>query len=208
MALGCAFIFLCVLLCWRRHARKKRAKRTAQFASAKALDGRPNWRTRLARFFGHGAENVREPANEESEEIQLMKLRHAEEARHQVAMEKLMGSSYKAGARKPVPSLLEDLDSLGEGNRLSVGSLYSQMTGMPRRTPEPRLPVKSKVDLLSSRFSASTASLSAQSSQSSRSRELTPPVPPFPPTEAESYLQALKALEYDGTGTSRNPFRK
>ena len=47
MALGCAFIFLVILMLWRRRARKQRAKQTAMFASAKKLDGGNGWRWRL-----------------------------------------------------------------------------------------------------------------------------------------------------------------
>ncbi|KAG2356532.1 insulin-like growth factor binding protein [Suillus spraguei] len=62
MALGCAFIFVTFLYCWRRRARKQRAKEIAAFASAKALH-KQNWRWRLARFgerlFGHNPDLLR-----------------------------------------------------------------------------------------------------------------------------------------------------
>ncbi|KAJ7651463.1 insulin-like growth factor binding protein [Mycena polygramma] len=97
MALGCAFIFLLVLMLWRRRARKQRAKRTAAFAASKRLDPKTSWRWRLLRFgeklFGHSASRRAEPAPVESgvenEAIQLMKMRNAEEARHHSEMEKL-----------------------------------------------------------------------------------------------------------------------
>jgi hypothetical protein len=61
MALGCAFIFLVFLLCWRRRARKQRASKTKQFAIAKKLDDPGSWKQRLVRFgerlFGHGQKN-------------------------------------------------------------------------------------------------------------------------------------------------------
>ena len=215
MALGCAFIFFCVLACWRRRARKKRAKRTAQFAIAKSLQPPRTWRGRLARFgerlFGYG------PADAESEEIKLMKLRNAEEARHHMEMEKLhqMGASSSLGKRKPppsVPSVYESgRDSLAVpsevSNRLSDGSLYSQVTGLPRRTPEPRQPMRSNAELLPSRFSTSSTSLSRNSS--TRTRELTSRSrTPSPTTEAEAYAQSVQQLEPNTTGRSRNPFLK
>lgn len=56
MALGCAFIFILILMLWRRRARKQRVKQTAMFASAKKLDGGNGWRWRLEqlrkRLFG------------------------------------------------------------------------------------------------------------------------------------------------------------
>ena len=61
MALGCAFIFLVFLMCWRRRARKQRSNKTKQFAIAKKLDDAGGWRQRLVRFgerlFGHTPKN-------------------------------------------------------------------------------------------------------------------------------------------------------
>ena len=61
MALGCAFIFMVFLMCWRRRARKQRANKTKQFAMAKKLDDPKSWRQRLVRFgerlFGHTSKN-------------------------------------------------------------------------------------------------------------------------------------------------------
>ncbi|KAJ7063671.1 insulin-like growth factor binding protein [Mycena amicta] len=102
MALGCAFIFVLVLLCWRRRARNQRAKQTAAWASKKRLNPKTNWRWRLVRFgeklFGHRASrraqatpaiHLDENSEVESEAIKLMKIRNAEEARHHLEMEKL-----------------------------------------------------------------------------------------------------------------------
>lgn len=61
MTLGCAFIFMVFLICWRRRARKQRANKTKQFATAKKLDDAGSWRQRLIRFgerlFGHTPKN-------------------------------------------------------------------------------------------------------------------------------------------------------
>ena len=61
MTLGCAFIFLVILMCWRRRARKQRANKTKQFALAKKLDDTRSWKQRLVRFgerlFGHTSKN-------------------------------------------------------------------------------------------------------------------------------------------------------
>jgi hypothetical protein len=99
MALGCAFIFLLVLMLWRRRARNRRAKQTAVFAASKRLDPKTSWRWRLLRFgekfFGHTASRRAPPPPQittqdvESEAIKLMKMRNAEEARHHGEMEKL-----------------------------------------------------------------------------------------------------------------------
>ena len=215
MTLGCAFIFLCFLMCWRRRARKQRANKTARFVSAKALDRKLNWRYKLLRFgerlFGHDTTG----RDDEVEEIKLEKLRNAEEARHHAEMEKLMGlSNYKAGSARGPSSSSSSLhssredrrirDSLGvhsefsRPNSMSAGSLYSQVTGMPRRTPEPRQPVKENPDQLPSRFSLSTFSSSVHLPKSSA------------PSEAESYAKAMRdgPSSSNGVVTSRNPFHK
>ncbi|KAF5318108.1 hypothetical protein D9619_012261 [Psilocybe cf. subviscida] len=57
MALGCAFIFVVVVMCARRRAKNQRAKRTAMFAEAKRLNNPRTWRQKLVRMgeklFGH-----------------------------------------------------------------------------------------------------------------------------------------------------------
>ncbi|KAK7461059.1 hypothetical protein VKT23_008988 [Stygiomarasmius scandens] len=101
MALGCAFIFLVFLLCWRRRARKRRAEATKRFAITKRLDEPTGWRGWIGRLFGRRRKVVDPvvgvyppysdtPKEDESEEIKLLKLRNAEEARHNREMEKLM----------------------------------------------------------------------------------------------------------------------
>jgi len=204
MALGCAFIFMLFLMCWRRRARKVRAKQTARFASAKALDRKDNWRWKLVRFgeklFGHKKSTRVE---EESEDVKLMKMRDAEEARHEREMEKLVGAyeySRAGSTRSRGPPALslhahrhrESVDSA----TLSAESLYSQVTGMPRRTPEPRQPLKN-VDLPKSRFSLSTIGTSDHPGR----RKAPPPV-----TDAEAYAEAVR-LEATSTGGT-NPFRR
>ena len=187
MALGCAFIFMVVLMCWRRRARKVRAKRTAAFASSKALDRKDNWRWKLVRFgerlFGH-APSQRVYAQDEPEEIRLKKLRAAEEARED-DMEKLTGNyEHSRAESRRAPSRDSQAfsdSSQGHSIRLSSGSLYSRVTGMPRRTAEPRQPVKN-ANVLSSRFSMTT--LGSDKSQ--------PKLSPLPSTEAEAYAASVR----------------
>ncbi|EIW85609.1 growth factor receptor domain-containing protein [Coniophora puteana RWD-64-598 SS2] len=124
MALGCAFIFLVVVMCWRRRARKQRQKATAAFASAKQLDRKEGWRWKLIRFgerlMGGGGGDAQKHAD--AGEIALWKMRAAEEARHnqyrEREMEKMMmsgGGGYAhshshAGSSRgpsPLPSLYE-----------------------------------------------------------------------------------------------------
>ena len=53
MALGCAFILIIVIWLFRRHQRKKRAKRAAQFGNGlNAKKERTGWQWKLLRFFG------------------------------------------------------------------------------------------------------------------------------------------------------------
>jgi hypothetical protein len=209
MALGCAFIFLAVLMCWRRRARKLRAKRTAAFASAKALDRKDNWRWKLVRFgeklFGH-APSQRVHPHQEPEEIRLMKLRAAEEAQYNDDMEKIIGNyeySRAGSHRGPSRDSHTFSDSSHSHSGHSHGSLYSQATGMPRRTAEPRQPVRN-ADLLPSRFSTTSFG-----SDDSRPRKLTHP--PLPTTDAEAYAASVRqSPEPNGPNwrKSKNPFWK
>ncbi|KAI0355123.1 hypothetical protein OH77DRAFT_345436 [Trametes cingulata] len=267
MALGCAFIFVLFLMCWRRRMRKRRAAATANFAAAKNLDHSKSWRYRLARFgerlFGH-RKGQRWMMPKETEDIRLEKLRAAEEARYDPAlekmrvaedvrhdrdmaklresslrhdreMEKLIGSyEYtRAGSSRapsPLPSLRDydsDRHSYKASNKgsgaergrttndlLAEESLYSQVTGQPRRAPEPRQPVRNAADLLPSRFSNTTYS-----------SWLTPDPPSQPmahaaPTPAQEYARSVTQLaqadpppqrgaywlQPTSTGGSRNPF--
>lgn len=221
MALGCAFIFLVVLLLWRRRARKQRAKRTAKFAEAKKLDPKTNWRWRLVRFgeklFGHRASKRVQP---ESEELRLIRMREAEEARHYNDMDKLIGSyqyppSRQASQSSRAPSTLPSLHGhrleRSTASQLSGPSIYSQVTGKPRRTAESRQPVKNNLLNPQTRYSSSTLSSGLSSWERPRT----------PPTDAELYADAIRPtltgtqptrgaywLEPNRTGgSSRNPFR-
>ncbi|KAG2355406.1 hypothetical protein BDR07DRAFT_1474106 [Suillus spraguei] len=206
MALGCAFIFVAFLYCWRRRARKQRAKETAAFASAKALH-KQNWRWRLACFGERLLGTI---------EIALWKLRAAEEARHHKEMETLMGAhehSRSGSSRSPSLHLYNHCESYdySDVNRLS-GSLYSQTTGNVRSRPEPRQPVKS--DPLSSRFSTTTLGSSVPKRPNVLKCQL---LPSKPLTAAESYAASVRQspepdpshwITPTNTGGSRNLFRK
>ncbi|KAG1835502.1 growth factor receptor domain-containing protein [Suillus variegatus] len=217
MALGCAFIFVTFLYCWRRRARKQRAKDTAAFASAKALH-KQSWRWRLARFgeklFGHN----RNP-RPESESVALWKLRAAEEARHHKEMEKLIGAQeYSCTGSSRSPSPLPSLHpykrhgshDYSDAHRLSAGSMYSQATGMVRSGPEPRQPVKSNP--LTSRFSTTTFGSSVPKKPNVLKRQ---PTPSKSLSAAEQYAADVRQSPEPGsdwitpsnTGGSRNPFR-
>ena len=207
MALGCAFIFIAVLMCWRRRARKRRAAATANFAAAKRLSHSGSWRLRLARFgerlFGH--RKGQRWMLPDDRDIRLQKLRAAEEARldsanekmrlaederherdmarirasdlrHDRDMDKLLDAyQYSRPGTSRAPSPLPSLRSYDSdrhshkassrgsdkaptaNDKLAQESLYSQVTGQPRRAPEPRQPVRGIPDVPSSRFSNSTS---------------------------------------------------
>ncbi|KAH0830230.1 hypothetical protein J3R83DRAFT_1589 [Lanmaoa asiatica] len=191
MALGCAFIFVAFLYFWRRRARKQRAKETAAFASAKALNRKSNWRLRLMHFgerlFGHSP--PQHPPN--SEEIALWKLRAAEEARHNQEVEKLIETYGFSGAGSPREARRfesHDHESY-RSHRLSGGSLYAEVTGIPQRGPEPRQPVKTNP--LTSRFSSTTLGSSVYKKPSLTRRE---PFPPKSQTDAEAYATSFYEL--------------
>ncbi len=267
MALGCAFIFVVFLMCWRRRMRKRRVAATANFAAAKKLNHSKSWRYRLVRFgeklFGH-RKGQRWMMPKENEDIRLEKLRAAEEARYDHGLEKMrvaedarhdrdiaklrqselrhdremdkLINSYeysRAGSSRapsPLPSLREydgdrhshKASSKGSDHGrvardLAQESLYSQVTGQPRRAPEPRQPVRNAADLLPSRFSNTT-----YSSWLVPDPPAAPPVPVHSaPTPAQEYARSVAQLTQQpesppqrgaywlqptNTGGSRNPF--
>ncbi|KAG9225836.1 hypothetical protein CCMSSC00406_0008364 [Pleurotus cornucopiae] len=221
MALGCAFIFVLVLMLWRRHARKQRAKRTAMFAQSKNLDDRNSWKWRLVRFgerlFGHRPSRRVVP---ESEDIKLLKLRQAEEARRDHDLEKLIDSYGDPTTGGPSGGSSSDPHASSGRRRshLAANSLYSEATGIPRRSPDVRQPVKDY--RASARMSTSTYSSYMYRSNGPRV-EKDSDIPPVP-TEAQVYATAMKPvlassppatqgsywIQPVATGSSNNPFRK
>jgi len=207
MALGCAFIFIFFLWCWRRRARKQRALRTAKFATAKNLHHGSSWRWKLLRFgervFGHRRSHRAMPADHEDEEMKLMQLRAAEEARHEQDMDILLGNyDYDRGSVKRQPS------------QLSGPSMYSQVTGLTRKQPDVRQPVKSSMLAPPSHRTSWTSSISTGSL-----------APPKSMSDAEAYRNAVRSDEpssssppqqgshwltpnYTGASGSKNPFRQ
>ncbi|KAJ7889227.1 TNFR/NGFR cysteine-rich region family protein [Mycena leptocephala] len=152
MALGCAFIFLVIVWLWRRRARKQRAQRTAKFAAKRQLDppARPPQPESLPPI--------------EGEAVKMAKIRAAEEARDGRDMDKLL-ANYEYPREEVrhhhhhhlhVQREHERNSSLSDASTLSAPSLYSQVTGLPHRVPEPKEPVKSSPRDITSRFSTST----------------------------------------------------
>ncbi|KAG5352813.1 hypothetical protein C0989_000358 [Termitomyces sp. Mn162] len=187
MALGCAFILLVFIWCCRRRARKQRTKKTAMFASQPGYGrmAKSSWRWRLIRFgeklFGHKRSRKADlvirhhTLQEETEAVKLRKIRMAEEARvdSEQDLVQLIGDynypdpkesslgqqHYYQGHEHDDDRLLPvDRRSISQASQLSAPSIYSQMTGVPNRTPQPRQPLRKKD--LTSRFSTSTLSSS------------------------------------------------
>ncbi|KZS98770.1 growth factor receptor domain-containing protein [Sistotremastrum niveocremeum HHB9708] len=260
MTLGCAFIALMALMCLRRRARKKRAQQTAIFAQT--LDQRQVWRRRFARF-GALFKKFRRDPNAANRGNMIQKALLLPEASGHMAphdpemgrydqeheMEKLSAvSAPRSGSRRGAPSPQPSLDDQSYhsrepswvehdghgGGRLTIPSLYSHITGEPRRGPEPRTTVKNAqaAPALTSRFSDSTIATADIYRQygAPRSRETIPPVPPMPETEAQQYASAsitvlepqrvglgtqpqqgvhwLTPSHTGSSGASRNPFRQ
>ncbi|KAG6831426.1 hypothetical protein H0H92_010639 [Tricholoma furcatifolium] len=187
MALGCAFIFLVIIWCCRRRARKQRAKKTTMFAAEPAyVRTKSGWRWRLIRFgeklFGHKRSRkadlvIRHQVPQDTEAFRLEKIRAAEEARSEEDLVQLIGDynypdspvatrheqQYHTHNDRLAPG---DRRSFDAASRVSAPSIYSQMTGMPHRTPDPRQPLKQKN--LVSRFSSSTFSTSDEGRNKSK----------------------------------------
>ena len=226
MALGCAFIFIIILWLWRRRARKQRAKQTALFATK--LNHRTAWRRRfdkLTHFFkGNHKSHARSGMFvKETEYQRLQRLRDAEAARHEHEMSKLE-SSY-AKSLKRVPSPQPGIDGVGSyrnshsSNSIFAPSLYSQVTGVPRKGPDPKQPSREldleRGDLLTSRFSTTTSGTSIHRSPSDRRPEALPPMPTGAETYATGHHQPTsfwlipaEPLVPTDTGASKNPFRR
>ncbi|KAL5507676.1 hypothetical protein ACEPAH_5294 [Sanghuangporus vaninii] len=195
MALGCAFILLCIALCWRRRARKKRAQQTREFARAKKLDDGLTWKERVVRFgeklFGHtigervlgtrkpgtGPIALQDvgPVDDKRSESFRMRERDLEEARYERDVDKLLDgyaysrpqtlntydersrylarvhadasvrshsskSKYSKSHRK---ERARELDRDVDLNTMSDESIYTYLTGQPRRAADVRQPVRS-----------------------------------------------------------------
>lgn len=215
MALGCAFIFVIVLMLWRRKARKQRAKATMMFAHTKRLDGmHKGWRWRVKRFFGGGrgrkeegevlpvAYNHHELQQHTPRPVSLVSAadvrtgkKEMEDAKLRlISMDRKKMDALRAGLKAQTPrktksqkrETLDDVidaydyyhgssratstlapsrsskapsalpgldDNYRGGRRIERDSVFSQLMGVPRRTAEPRQPVK---DWETTRYSAST----------------------------------------------------
>jgi hypothetical protein len=245
MALGCAFIFVVFMWLWRRHARKKRAKQTAMFA--RKLSQRAVWRKRFERvadFFRHTTAGKAASRGQvrETEYQKLQRLRDQESKRHAMAMDKLEGKFAKSSVTRQ-PSVTSDhshghdhvYHSLPKQNRTSGPSLYSEVTGIPHSSPQPKQPIHEldidlEQGLLSSRFSVTTRATSIHQ----RPEELAPlhahypsdaqriveehrlqtaqqPVTSYWLVPADTLTAHTGTLVPDHTGGSsgsKNPFRK
>jgi len=245
MTLGCAFIFLVFLICWRRRARKQRANKTKQFAIAKKLDGTGDWRQRLIRFgerlFGHTPKNKLAghhtytadpqgyPRDTKNGDIMLRDLEEQRKYRDNLKrpttyhddddFDGIVGAyQYEPSIRStpseysryyrhqshnnPAAELEREYSRLRQQKSredllgsLASRSIYSQVTGVNKKAPEPRSAVK---EFPRSRFSTSTGS------GSSRSRGT---------TDAEEYKNSVQHREVQqnltgSSGNSNNPFRR
>ena len=187
MALGCAFIFVVILWLWRHHARKQRTQQTALFHTK--LNHRVAWRDRFDKFtdfFKGYKQHARSGMFvTETEYQRLQRLRDAGAAHHEHEMSKLESTYIKSLKRisSPQPSIdvaMGHRDS-DLSNRTSAPSLYSQVTGLPRKGPEPKQPSR-ELDLergvgSTSRFSTTTSGTSIYRSPSVRRPEALPLMP-------------------------------
>ena len=177
MALGCAFIFIVVLMLWRRRARKQRAKQTAMFASAKQLDGGNGWKWRLEqlrkKLFGkkkrtYHAEVLPMAYHDDprrhsladsshshitanpiqSRDIRLKRLRDIEDKSYaDNDLDNFIGhyqdTVQSRSTRTPSTfSSMDDHYPVHNPRRIERDSLYSEVTGNQRHTPEPRQPLR------------------------------------------------------------------
>lgn len=164
MALGCAFIFIIIIMLWRRRARKQRAKQTAMFANAKRLDGGNGWRWRLEnlrrRLFGKkkNAEVLPMAYRDDGDRYDSLAVPpHLRSLKRDIKPDKLHDveirkdtaddydnfiGHYEHSRSSRTPSTLSSIDDHYNPRRIERDSWYSQATGNQRLTPEPRQPLK------------------------------------------------------------------
>ncbi|KAJ7056178.1 TNFR/NGFR cysteine-rich region family protein [Mycena amicta] len=150
MALGCAFIFLVIVWLWRRRSRKQRKPQTQphQWRIFKLQPGHNHhhhhhqggWRWRLLRFgeklFGHRRSERAFPTPMNiSRPMDLELGAGAGVKTHPQRREKRGREAYHAQDRH----LLSPTTSRSLSDH-SAPSIYSQVTGIPPRMPEPRQP--------------------------------------------------------------------
>lgn len=217
MTLGCAFIFLVVVWLWRRRARKQRGKQTERFAERRGID-HVGWRWRLLRFgeklFGHRASRRAQPSPLKPMVLQMAaagegrgatktnKMSAAEEGRDMDAMLPLydyprpraeVQHHHHHHLHVSAGQNHERHQSVDSASTLSAPSLYSQMTGVPRRVPQPREPLRGHGHLESepprSRFSDGTEIDEYYLTTAPYPRL---PPPPAPPTSKSRNLNPFR----------------
>ncbi|KAH6919160.1 FRAS1 protein [Coprinopsis sp. MPI-PUGE-AT-0042] len=216
MALGCAFIFVMFLWCFRRRMRKQRKARTEMFAKGKGLKdkrrffidwsagwrglfGRKNKKTNAGQdgelpiAYNHQDVALREMTMKEAwrereeENVKKPKSKASKKTLRDDGREDDLDSYINAydysrrsvalSVKSHTPSTLPDLDGFYPSRRgnnndrdrlrrqvtgqrayrdLDNDSMYSEVTGQNRNTPEPRQPVKS--DLVMPSFASSRRS--------------------------------------------------
>ena len=213
MALGCAFIVLLVLMCLRRRARKKRAQQTAVFARVKRIDAPLGWKERLVRF----GERLLGVHPRRRADLEIVEMRDVE--RQDDDVEKLIGSyQYSRHSRAPSDGQYSFSDtrtkrtdrSKGSGskrvpvpqvniniNRMSAGSMYTEVTGMPRRGAEVRqqateVPVPIIVPVGGGLRPPNKNRYSASSFSSYSTNDGPETLPTLAPTPAEEYARSVQ----------------
>ncbi|KAG5642324.1 hypothetical protein DXG03_002999 [Asterophora parasitica] len=234
MTLGCAFIFLMFIMCWRRRARKQRAKQTALFVSVKRLDRNMTWRGRLVRFgerfFGHKPRQpILLPTTHahthpgDGGEMKLRKMREAEDARYdnEYDLDQFIDAydypdddsrHYNKGA-EALPALDDPSHRSFKTRRKPPPSFISRKLSSGHSlfyevTGKPRQMPEPRQpvrkDLLAARYSSSTLSSFSIRSRGEHDR-VHAPAPPVP-TEAEAYkLSVRPAISTPSPPAPQNP---
>lgn len=169
MILGCVFIFLAFLMCCRRRARKQRAKRTQAFAANKQIvASKGSWKWRLVRLgerlFGHAPSTrisvlpmASQKIGNTAGSMKLRKLHLDVDARSRHSdspyddVQNLIGSYAYQSPTSTGYQKSKGLPGDFNGSRTSA---YAE--NYPRKTPEPRQPVRDVGLKFLSRFTLST----------------------------------------------------
>nr|GAT50990.1 growth factor receptor domain-containing protein [Mycena chlorophos] len=181
MALGCAFIFVVIVWLWRRRAQKKQRvdPHWRSFKLRARYQARPGWRGRLLDL----AERVFTRRQRTTERVVTMNISRPLDLEMASSNPKLVPVPVPQPQRWEKPGrgrgreehqrhLLTHSETTSQSlSDHSAPSIYSQVTGVPPRMPEPRQPVRAGAD---PRFSSTSTSTIATYYMT------TAPVPPLP----------------------------
>ncbi|KAH7107233.1 growth factor receptor domain-containing protein [Auriculariales sp. MPI-PUGE-AT-0066] len=198
MALGCAFIFMVFLMCWRRRMRKRRAAQTAEFA--RNIETRSQNRNAFSRgMHWLGGKFFRRRSQPNDVDKVVTQMRAAEVERHKQEMELLeahargMSTGHAKWEWTSGPSVVSDRESARREERSYAAA------------PQPHLPGHARYDSAGLEVDRHTNRLSAPSLYSVVTgipRAAPEPRQPYRPTDVPPPLSEASQFSRHSNGSS------